>query len=127
MTRSLVLALPALLAATAAVADEAAETYVEDALPYAYHTCESVVLEADGDEAYTDAAIRALVALSLYNREIDVTRVALSDAQKDALQTKFVATLAEGCAADNDALLAGVIDHAVAAAISSEAPDAYVR
>lgn len=121
-------AAPILLAASAtlAVADEAAEKYVDDALPLLYHTCESVVVEADGDEGYIDTVIRAHVALSLYNRDIDVTAVEITDARKDELQAKFVEALRQGCERDQSALLAGVIDRAVAHAVSGEAPEAYI-
>lgn len=55
--------------ATAANADEAAEKYVDDALPYMYHSCESVVEESKGNTEYIDKVIRALLAVSLYNRD----------------------------------------------------------
>ena len=126
MIRTLSLAASALLGATAVIADEAAEAYVEEALPYAYHTCESVVAEADGDDAYIDRVIRAHVAMSLYNREIDVTAVEMTDARKDEVHGRFVAALRKGCERDASALLAGVVDRAVAHALSTEPDEAYV-
>jgi hypothetical protein len=42
----------------------------------------------------------------------------VSDEAKDAMHSKFVEALKDGCAADKDALLAGVIDGVVAKALS---------
>jgi hypothetical protein len=115
-TRSTVLALVLLpiWLSTSARADAEAEKYVDEALPLTYHTCQSVVDESKGDNAYVDKVVRALVALSLYNREIDIAKYAKTDADKAKLRDKFIAELAEGCKEDKNALLAGVIDEAVA-------------
>jgi hypothetical protein len=110
----------ALAFAPMAHADAEAEKYVDDALPFMYHTCASVVAESDGKNEYVDKVVRALLAVSLYNREIDISAYAKSDAEKNALQEKFAAALGEGCKADNNALLAGVVDDAVAHVISSK-------
>lgn len=104
----------------AARADAEAEKYVDDALPLMYHTCRSVVDESNGDNAYVDKVVRALVAVSLYNREIDIAKFAQSDTDKAKLRDKFIAELAEGCKDDNNALLAGVIDEAVAVTLSNK-------
>ncbi len=106
--------------ATSAHADAEAEKYVDDAMPFLYHTCASVVEESDGKNEYVDKVIRALVAVSLYNREVDISKYAKTDAEKTALQEKFAAALGEGCKADNNALLAGVVDEAVAHVLSSK-------
>jgi hypothetical protein len=107
-----------LLLATPVRADAEAEKYVDDALPLMYHTCQSVVDESNGDNAYVDKVVRALVAVSLYNREIDIAKFAKSDADKEKLKDKFISELAEGCEDDKNALLAGVIDEAVAETLS---------
>jgi hypothetical protein len=101
-------------------ADAEAEKYVDDALPLMYHTCQSVVDESNGDNAYVDKVVRALVAVSLYNREIDIAKFAKTDADKAKLRDKFIAELADGCKHDNNALLAGVIDEAVADTLSGK-------
>jgi len=118
----------ALLAAfaTTASADEAAEKYVDDAAPYMYHSCRSVVAEADGNEGYIDMVIRAQVAVSLYNREIDVTAVQISADKRSKLHARFIAALQSGCKKDKNALLAGVIDRAVGHAISDVPAEAFV-
>jgi hypothetical protein len=96
-----------------ATADEAAEQMVQDALPVMYHTCVSVVEEADGDEAFIYAVVEKLTAVSIYNRQIDINDHAASDEEKAKLHQVFVAALRDGCADDKDALLAGVVDNAV--------------
>lgn len=114
----LALALVPICLSLSALADDEAEKYVDDALPLMYHTCQSVVAESNGDNAYVDKVVRALVAVSLYNREVDITKFAKSDADKERLRDKFIAELAEGCKDDKNALLAGVIDEAVADTLS---------
>ncbi|MGI9513121.1 MAG: hypothetical protein ACR2OL_09495 [Anderseniella sp.] len=99
-------------------ADEAAEKMVDDALQYMYHSCNSVVDEAENDNAYIDKVIRALTAVSLYNHEIDISKYAKTDDEKTALHDKFVEAIAKKCKSDKEALLAGVIDDAVVYALS---------
>ena len=120
LSSSLALALMAVCFSASARADAEAEKYVDDALPLMYHTCQSVVDESNGDNAYVDKVVRALVAVSLYNREIDITKFASSDADKAKLRDKFIAELADGCEDDKNALLAGVIDEAVADTLSAK-------
>lgn len=113
---------PALLCSlsTVVLADAEAEKYVDDALPLMYHSCKSVVEEAAGDNASIDKVIRALVAVSLYNRDVEISRFEINEEAKTSLHDKFVAALKKGCEADKDALLAGVIDQAVADALSAK-------
>ncbi len=99
-------------------ADEAAEKLVDDALPLMYHSCKSVVDEADGDNAYIDKVVRALTAVSLYNHEIDISKYAKTEDEKTALRDRFVEAIKKECEADSEALLAGVIDDAVVYALS---------
>ncbi len=106
--------------ANPAFADAAAEKYIDDALPLMYHTCKTVVDEAAGDAASITKVVRALVAVSLYNHEIDISKHVKSEADKTALRDKFVEELERQCEQDNEALLAGVIDDAVVHALSLE-------
>lgn len=82
------------------------------------NSCKSVVEESFGDQAYIDMVVRSLVAVSLYNRDVDIAQFTISDDDKAALHERFIGVLKKGCEADNDALLAGVIDQAVDYAIS---------
>ncbi|WP_282022355.1 hypothetical protein [Ruegeria faecimaris] len=96
-----------------AIADEAAEQMVQDALPVMYHTCATVVEESDGDEAYIFAVVEKMTALSIYNRQIDINDHASSDEDQAQLRETFLEALKEGCAEDHNALLGGVVDNAV--------------
>jgi len=103
---------------TATFADAAAEKMVDDAMPFMYHSCKSVVDEANGDEEYIHKVVRALVAVSLYNHEIDIAEYAKNDDEKAVLRGRFVEALKAECEADKEALLAGAIDDAVVSALS---------
>lgn len=94
-------------------ADEKAEAMVQEALPLMYHTCISVIEESDGDDLYVLDVIEKMTALSLYNREINVEELSLTEVQKADLRVNFLAALQSGCAEDSSALLAGVVDAAV--------------
>lgn len=120
LSHVLVLTLIPVFFTSAARADAEAEKYIDDALPMMYHTCQSVVDESNGDNAYVDKVVRALVAVSLYNREVDISKFAKTDEDKTKLRDKFIAELADGCKDDNNALLAGVIDDAVSETLSAK-------
>nr|WP_170538030.1 hypothetical protein [Ruegeria arenilitoris] len=94
-------------------ADEAADQIAQDALPLMYHTCASVIEEADGNDEYVFDVVRKMTALSLYNRQVDIEEFASSDEEKAKLREAFLSALTEGCAGDEDALLGGVVDDAV--------------
>ena len=115
-------AVPLLLIALAApaMADAAAEKLVDDALPLMYHSCKSVVDETKGDAAEIEKVVSALVAVSLYNHEIDISKHVKTEAEKTALRDKFVEALGKECKRDKEALLAGAIDDAVIFALSSK-------
>ncbi len=106
--------------AGSALADEAAEKLVDDALPFMYHSCQSVVDESDGDNAFIEKVVRALTAVTLYNHEIVISEYAKTEDEISALRDRFVEALGKECEADPEALLAGVIDDAVVYALSYE-------
>ncbi|WP_299663194.1 hypothetical protein [uncultured Ruegeria sp.] len=98
---------------TFASADDAADQLVQEALPVMHYTCASIAEEADGDEEFVVAVVGKMTALSLYNRQINIEDHAASDEEKAQLRETFIAALSEGCAADKNALLGGVVDNAV--------------
>lgn len=102
-----------LAAPCVAMADDAADQMVQEALPVMHYTCASIAEEADGDEAFVVAVVQKMTALSLYNRQINIEDHATTDEEKAQLREAFIAALSEGCAADKDALLGGVVDNAV--------------
>ncbi|WP_419738496.1 hypothetical protein [Ruegeria sp.] len=102
-----------LMAPVFALADEAAQQMVQDALPVMHYTCASIAEEADGDEAFVVDVVGKMTALSLYNRQVNIEDHAATDEDKAQLREAFIAALSEGCAADKNALLGGVVDNAV--------------
>ncbi len=102
-----------LLAPVFALADEAAQQMVDDALPVMHYTCASIAEEADGDEAFVVEVVGKMTALSLYNRQINIEDHVATDEDKVQLREAFIAALSEGCSADKNALLGGVVDNAV--------------
>ncbi|KIC43374.1 hypothetical protein RA27_00515 [Ruegeria sp. ANG-R] len=102
-----------LLAPTFALTDEAAQQMVQEALPVMHYTCASIAEEANGDEEFVVAVVGKMTALSLYNRQINIEDHATTDEEKAQLREAFIAALSEGCAADKNALLGGVVDNAV--------------
>lgn len=102
-----------LFAPSFALADEAAEQMVQEALPLMHYTCASIAEEADGDEEFVVTVVRKMTALSLYNRQINIEDHAATDEEKAQLRETFIAALSEACAADKNALLGGVVDNAV--------------
>ncbi len=98
---------------TITLADDSAEQMVQDALPVMHYTCASIAEEANGDEEFVVAVVGKMTALSLYNRQINIEDHAATDEEKAQLREAFIAALSEGCAADKNALLGGVVDNAV--------------
>jgi len=78
-----------------------------------HYTCASIAEEADGDEEFVVVVVGKMTALSLYNRQINIEDHASTDEEKAQLREVFIAALSDGCAADKDALLGGVVDNAV--------------
>lgn len=105
------------LAATDASADEVAESMVDDALPVMWHSCESLEAVAEGDEEVIIDVLRKIATVSIYAREIDIEAMNLSDEEVETAKERFYAAISDGCKADRKALLAGIVDDAVVAAL----------
>jgi len=102
-----------LMTTAAASADEELDMMLKDALPVMLHSCETVVEETDGDEAAIHEIVRKMAIVSFVNREIDIKDHASTEEEFTALRAEFVEILRAECKADQDALLAGVVDHAI--------------
>ncbi len=105
----------ALLVASAvtATADEELDMMLKDALPVMLHSCNTVTEETGGDEEQILEIVRKMVAVSLINRNIDISDYVSSEDEFEALRADFIEVVRAGCEADRNALLAGVIDKAV--------------
>jgi hypothetical protein len=107
------------LAATGAAAqvDEEMNRILDEAMPYMHHSCESVMNNYGDDEEKIAESVRLMVAVSLFNREIDIEKQIPDEAERASLKDEFVEALEEACEADPDALLAGAVDTAVKDAV----------
>lgn len=120
MLKSTILSLVAtaafLVTSPAVYADEEAERLFNEAMPQMYHTCNSLMELADGDEAVATDVLGKIATISIYMRQINIESFSFSDAQQEEAENLFYLTISEGCAEDPDALLAGIVDDAVKAA-----------
>ena len=99
-------------------ADEEMDRILDEAMPFMHHSCASVVAEYGDDEEKVGEIVRLMVAVSLFNRSIDVEQLFPEDAARDALKDEFIKALEETCEADPDTLLAGAVDTATKDAIN---------
>ena len=100
-----------------AKADETAEQMIDEALQYMYHTCESLVRIADGDEDTMIDVLGKITSVSLYMRGIDIEEYELTEEQAETVRSDFLQSVSESCAEDPASLLAGVVDKAVKVAL----------
>jgi hypothetical protein len=89
------------------------KNYMKKAAPVMHYSCATLVDDAGDDTNRMREVVRLMVAVSLHNRQIDVTTYKLDDAQKEEIKAKFLEMLKDGCANDSDALLAGIVDTSV--------------
>lgn len=101
------------LSLSSASADQMSELMRLEATPFLHHSCETLIEESNGSEEYVLSVVGKMVAVSLYNRGIDINEYASNDEEKAALRETFLVELKAGCSADQASLLAGVIDQAV--------------
>ena len=78
-----------------------------------HHSCDSLVEVTGGNEEAINSAVRKMVAVSLVNRQIDLSEYATTDERSEELRAEFVEQVKIGCAADRKSLVAGIIDTAV--------------
>ena len=103
-----------------ATADPGAEIYLDRAEQVLHHSCRSLVEVAGEDPTQIEMVLRSMVAVSLYNREINVADYAKTDDELKELKSTFIDAIRSGCEEDSDALLAGVVDRAVVYALTDE-------
>ena len=78
-----------------------------------HHSCDSLVEVTGGHEDTIVSAVKKMVAVSLINRQIDLSEYATSDEQREELRVAFIEEVRDGCAADRKAVLIGIVDNAV--------------
>ncbi|MFG6527840.1 hypothetical protein [Sulfitobacter sp. M23508] len=99
--------------ASAAQADEEMERMLDEAMPHMHHSCESVLETYSNDEEAVAGIVRLMVAVSLYNRQIDVIAMVPDEAKRAQLRDEFTEELEAACDDDPGRLLAGAVDDAV--------------
>ena len=100
--------------AIATAEDKTAEEYLIEAAKVLHHSCRSVEEKfGEDDEAVVDV-VEKMIAVSLYNREIDFTQIELTPEEGEELWREFADELGDRCADDANALLAGIVDGIVA-------------
>lgn len=103
----------ALLTASTVHAEPTTDFMIQEASGLLHHSCDSLVEATGADEDAIISVVRKMVAVSLINRQIDISEYATSDEQSEELRAQFVEEVRDGCAADRQALLAGIVDTAV--------------
>lgn len=102
-----------LTTSTALQADPTPELMVQEAAGLLHHSCDSLVEVTNKDEDAIVDVVKKMVAVSLINRQIDLSVYATSDERSEELRAAFIEEVRDGCAADRKALLAGIVDAAV--------------
>ena len=101
-----------------ASADEEMDRLLEAALPHMHHSCESILANYPDDEDAVAEIVRLMIAVSLFNREIDVEAAVPDEALRATLRVEFIDRLEEICEMDPDTLLAGAVDIATKDALN---------
>ena len=96
-----------------AQAEPTVELMIQEAAGLLHHSCDSLVAVTGADEEAIISVVEKMVAVSLINREVDLSEHATTEEEKEVLRAAFVEELRAGCAADRNALLAGIVDVAV--------------
>lgn len=98
---------------TFAKAEPTPELMVQEAAGLLHHSCDSLVEVTGRDEDAIISVVKKMVAVSLINRQIDISSHAESDDKMADMRAAFIEEVRAGCAADRKALLAGIVDSAV--------------
>ena len=96
--------------AIATAEDKTAEEYLAEAATVLHHSCRSVEEKFGEDDAAVVDVVEKMIAVSLYNREIDFTQIELTPEEGEELWREFADKLGDRCADDANALLAGIVD-----------------
>jgi hypothetical protein len=96
-----------------AYADEEMDQILETAMPFMHHSCGSVIETYGDDEEGVAHIVRLMTMVSLYNREIDVSKAVPDETNRALLKDEFVEELEDACDDDPGMLLAGAVDLAV--------------
>ena len=102
----------------AAHADEEMERILAEAMPNMHYSCESILAAYPENEEAVSEIVRSMVAVSLFNRGINVEAAVPDAAEREQVALDFIEGLEAACAADPYALLAGAVDASVKDALN---------
>ncbi len=103
--------------------DSTNEDYLKAAEPYMNLSCQALVDTYGDDDDQMEEIVSLMVAVSVINREIDITKLLQDDTDKDEFGEFLEAALTEQCQEDVQSLLAGNVDRAVAYAFTDESDE----
>jgi hypothetical protein len=101
-----------------AYADEEMDRILNEAMPHMHHSCESILANYPDDEEAVAEIVRLMVAVSLFNREVNVEEEIPDEELRATLKDEFIDRLEQICEADPDTLLAGAVDTATKDALN---------
>ena len=97
-----------------ATADDAKKRdYIAEARPYLHMSCEALVEAHGEDDKKMEAIVHSMVAVSLINREIDVTKLLADKKDQDAFGVFLEKALTAQCEEDVHSLLMTNVDRAI--------------
>lgn len=102
-----------LMSSTCVQADPTPKFMTQEAAGLLHHSCDSLVEVTNEDEDAIVSVVRKMVAVSLINRQIDLSKHVTSDEHGEELRAKFIELVRDGCDADRKAVLVGIVDNAV--------------
>ena len=107
-------ALMLMLACYSAVAkDKKAIDYIDAAKPYLHLSCQALVDDFGKDEKKMAEIVELMVAVSVINREIDLTKLLNTESDKTEFGQFLEKALKEQCKDDVQSLLMGNVDRAI--------------
>lgn len=96
-----------------ASANEDLKEILDSVMPYMHHSCESVLNTYGEDVDEIESIVRLMTMVSLYNRDIVVSKAVPEKSKREQLLNAYAEKLRNACADDPDTLLAGAVDTTV--------------
>ena len=116
-------ALALLIACSNAIAkDKKADSYLEAAKPYLHLSCKGLIDTYGKDEKKMAEVVELMIAVSVINREIDITKLLDTDTDKAEFGDFLKKALTAQCKEDAQSLMVSNVDRAIVYAFA-ERPD----
>ena len=115
-----VLLLLALVPSVTLAQSDKEQDYLKAAEPYMNLSCQALVDTYGDDEKHVEEIIELMIAVSVINRQIDITKLLETDQDKDDFGKYLEQALTVQCEEDVQGLLAGNVDRAVAFAFTDD-------